>query len=126
MRDAGRIVGGLVIVLVVVAGPLWVNSVRGVQPVALPKAAGGDRCLQPREEMRKNHPALLASWRERVVRLGDRVHHSEDGVDVRISLTDTCLGCHGKASEFCDKCHAQSAVTLSCWQCHESSTLGQR
>ena len=126
MRDAGRIVGGLVIVLVVVAGPLWVGSARGVKPVALAKAAGGDRCLQPREEMRKNHPALLASWRERVVRLGDRVHHAEDGLDVRISMTGTCLGCHGKASEFCDKCHAQAAVSLSCWQCHETSVLGQR
>ncbi len=126
MRDAGRIVGGFVIVLVVSAGPLWVGSARGVKTVALAKAAGGDRCLQPREEMRKNHPALLASWRERVVRLGERVDQSEDGVDVRISLTGTCLGCHGKASEFCDKCHAQAAVSLSCWQCHESSALGRR
>jgi len=126
MRDAGRIVGGLAIVLIAVAGPLWVGSVRGVKTVPLAKAAGGDRCLQPREEMRKNHPALLASWRERVVRLGDRVHHSDDGLDARISLTGTCLGCHGKASEFCDKCHAQAAVSLSCWQCHESSALGQR
>jgi hypothetical protein len=126
MRDAGRIVGGLVIVLVVAAGPLWVGSAKGGKPVALAKAAGGDRCLQPREEMRKNHPALLAGWRERVVRLGDRVHHAEDGLDARISLTGTCLGCHGKASEFCDRCHAQAAVSLSCWQCHETSLPGQR
>ena len=126
MRDAGRIIGGCVIVLVVVVGPLWVGSARGVKTVALARAAGGDRCIEARDEMRKNHPALLAKWRERVVRLGERVHHSEDGFDVRISLTGTCLGCHGKASEFCDKCHAQAAVTLSCWQCHESSALGQR
>lgn len=130
MRDAGKVVGGLAIVLVVVVGPLWVGSVRGVKTVLLAKAAGGDRCIQPQEDMRKNHPALLASWRESVVRLGDRVHHtddhSNDGLDVRISLTGTCLGCHGKASEFCDKCHTQAAVSLSCWQCHESSATGQR
>jgi hypothetical protein len=126
MRDAGKIVGGIGIVLISVAGPLWVGSVRGVKTVALAKAVGGDRCIQPREEMRKNHPALLANWRERVVRLGDRVHRSDDGLDVRVSLTGTCLGCHGKSSEFCDKCHAQAAVSLSCWQCHESSVIGQR
>ena len=126
MRDGGKIVGGFVIAVVVAAGPLWVASARGVKPVALARAAGGDPCLQPREEMRKNHPALLAQWRERVVRLGDRVHHSEHGLDVRISLTGTCLGCHGEASEFCDKCHAQAAVTLSCWRCHEASALGLR
>ena len=126
MRDAGRIVGGLAIVLIAVAGPLWVVSARDVKTVALAKASGGERCLLPREEMRKNHPALLANWRERVVRLGDRVHHTDDGLDVRISLTGTCLGCHGKASEFCEKCHVQAAVSLSCWQCHESSVIGQR
>ena len=126
MRDAGKIVGGFVIAVVVAAGPLWVGSARGVKDVALARAAGGERCLRPRAEMRQNHPTLLRNWRESVVRLGDRVHHSEDGVDVRISLTGTCLGCHGKASEFCDKCHAQAAVSLSCWQCHESSAPGQR
>ncbi|HEX7507400.1 MAG TPA: sulfate reduction electron transfer complex DsrMKJOP subunit DsrJ [Polyangia bacterium] len=126
MHDAGRIVGGMGIVLFAIAGPLWVGSARGVKTVVLAKAEGGDPCIQPREEMRKNHPALLADWRERVVRLGDRVHRSENGLDVRISLTGTCLGCHGQASEFCDKCHAQVAVSLSCWQCHEPSVMGPR
>jgi hypothetical protein len=119
MLDGGRIIGGLAIACAVVAGPLWLGAARGVKTEVLPKPVAGDRCIEPREEMRKNHPALLASWRERVVRVGDRVHHQADGLDVRISLTGTCLGCHGKATEFCDKCHAQAAVTLSCWGCHE-------
>ena len=121
MLDGGRIIGGLAILIVGVAGPLWLGAARGVKTEALPKPVAGDRCIEPREEMRKNHPALLASWRERVVRFGDRVHHQDDGRDVRISLTGTCLGCHGKATEFCDKCHAQNAVTLSCWGCHASA-----
>ena len=109
MRDGGKIVGG-----------------RGVKVALLARATGGQRCIEPREEMRKNHPALLANWRERAVRLGERLHHSDAGLDVRISLTGTCLGCHGKATEFCDKCHAQSAVALSCWQCHEQSATSQK
>ena len=126
MRDGGKIVGGIALVLVVVAGPLWLGSARGVKAVALAKPTGGERCIEPWEEMRKNHPALLATWRERAVRFGERVHHSDGGLDVRISLTGTCLGCHGKASEFCDKCHAQAAVALSCWQCHEQSVSRQK
>ena len=118
MLDGGRVLGGIAILLVVVAGPAWLGSARGVKLEALPKPPADDRCIEPREQMRKDHPALLASWRKRVVRLGDHVHDKDDGRSVRISLTQTCLGCHGKASEFCDKCHARTAVTLSCWQCH--------
>jgi len=126
MLDGGRIVGGIAILFVVVAGPIWLGSARGVKIESPQKPRDSERCLAPREEMRKNHPALLASWRERVVRLGDRVHHTDHGLDVRISLTGTCLGCHGKATEFCDKCHTQTAVTLSCWQCHAQSAQGQQ
>jgi hypothetical protein len=121
MRDGGRIVGGLVIVATIVLGPLWLGSARGVKTAELAKPTGGDRCVAPREEMRRNHPALLASWRERVVRQGDRVHDLGNGQQVRISLTGTCLGCHGKAADFCDKCHAQAAVTLSCFGCHDQA-----
>ena len=121
MLDGGRIVGGIAILLAVVAGPIWLGSARGVKIESPQSPKLGERCLMPREEMRKNHPALLANWRERVVRFGDRVHHTEDGREVRISLTGTCLGCHGSATKFCDQCLTQTAVTLSCWQCHAQS-----
>jgi hypothetical protein len=119
MRDAGKLVGGLVIVAAVLAGPFWFGWARGEKPVTLPKANADETCVEPTPAIRKNHPALLASWRDRVVRQGDRVHEKADGRAVRISLTDTCLGCHGNATQFCDSCHAQSGVTLSCWQCHK-------
>ncbi len=118
MRDAGKTVGGLLIVAAVLAGPLWFGWARGAKPAVLPQATAGEDCVQPRAEIRKNHPTLLESWRQRVVRQGDRVHQKADGRAVRISLTETCLGCHGDATRFCDSCHAQAGVTLSCWQCH--------
>ena len=118
MRDAGRLIGGLVIATAVLVGPLWFGWARGEKPATLPKATAGETCVEPVEAIRKNHPALLATWRERVVRQGDRVHEKADGRAVRISLTDTCVGCHGDATRFCDSCHAQAGVTLSCWQCH--------
>ncbi len=124
MLDGGRIVGGLAILVAVVAGPLWLGSERGVKSEPLPKATGEAACIEPPEQMRVDHPALLARWRERAVRLGERVHRTGDGRDVRMSLTGTCLGCHGKAGEFCDRCHVRAAVTLSCWGCHAQSAKG--
>jgi hypothetical protein len=121
MADGGRIVGGLAILVAVVAGPLWLGAARGVKNEALSKASGRAACITPPEQMRREHPALLAGWRERTVRLGERVHRTSDGRDVRMSLTGTCLGCHGKAGGFCDRCHVQAAVTLSCWGCHAQS-----
>ena len=118
MRDAGKVVGGLVIVAAVLAGPLWFGWARGEKLATLPKVTVDESCVEPTPTIRKNHPALLTSWRERVVRQGDRVHEKADGRAVRISLTETCLGCHGNATRFCDSCHAQAGVTLSCWQCH--------
>jgi hypothetical protein len=124
MIDGGRIVGGLALVLVVVTGPAWVEAVRGVDTEMPLLTSRNERCIEPREQMRRDHPALLANWRERAVRLGERIHHTVDERPVRIGLTGTCLGCHGAATEFCDRCHAQVGVTLSCWQCHEGSTRG--
>jgi hypothetical protein len=126
MVDGGKIIGGVVVALIVAAVPLWLASAKGAKSVALAKPTGGERCVLPQQEMRKNHPALLANWRERVVRLGERVHRADDGLDVRISLTGTCLGCHGKASEFCERCHSQVAVSLSCWQCHSQTVEAAR
>ena len=73
--------------------------------------------------MRAGHPGLLSAWREQAVRTGQRTYRTTDGRDVRIGLGETCLGCHGEASKFCDRCHAQNAVTLSCWQCHPQSPI---
>ena len=115
--DGGKIVGGIVIVLAIATGPLWVGSARGVREAPAPPRTDAG-CVEPREQMRVDHPALLANWREQAVRLGQRSQGSPGGRDLPIGLTPTCLGCHGPASQFCDRCHAQHAVTLSCWQCH--------
>lgn len=114
--DAGRLVGSLAIAAVAAAGPLWLLGVRG-QPCQ-PLAAPADRpCLQAKDSMRRNHPALLATWRELALRTGRRADANAQGGDVPIQLS-TCLGCHGPASQFCDRCHAEVGVSPTCWQCH--------
>jgi hypothetical protein len=125
MLDGGKIIGALAIVLLVGAGPVWLGLLRGAKAEnpALPSASLP--CALPREQIRGEHPVLLTRWREQVVRFGERVHRTSDGRDMRISLTGTCLGCHGSSTKFCDTCHAQTAVTLSCWQCHAQSANAQ-
>jgi hypothetical protein len=119
--DGGRVVGGVAILLSVAAGPAWMGSAHGVRIAGPATPRGSAGCVEARDDMRKNHPALLARWREQAVRLGERVQRTADGRRLPIDLTETCLGCHGTASDFCERCHAQVAVTLSCWQCHAQS-----
>jgi hypothetical protein len=35
-----------------------------------------------------------------------------------ISLTGTCLGCHGAKRDFCDRCHEYASVQITCFGCH--------
>jgi hypothetical protein len=123
MMDAGKLVGGLAIAALVAAGPLWVGAVRGAKSEAPVPPSGSAQCLEPKDSMRRNHPALLADWREQAVRFGQRTQRTSDGREVRIGLEETCLGCHGEASQFCERCHTQVGVTLSCWQCHAPSPI---
>jgi hypothetical protein len=97
------------------SAPLWVG--RGAQP-ALPKASRGP-CVESVEFMRARHMELLDRWRNAVVRGGERKYVSTDGRSHRMSLTGTCLGCHGDANQFCIECHKASAVEITCFDCHK-------
>ena len=121
MIDGGRIVGGIAILLVSAAVPIWVVSVHGATQTGVFAAGRGSRCIEPRARMRREHPQLLATWRQLAVRTGVRQYQTQDGLRVRISLVGSCLGCHGNATEFCDRCHATVAVSLDCWGCHATS-----
>ena len=61
---------------------------------------------------------LLATWRDSVVRDGDRFHIMPDGSIVEKSLTKTCLGCHVSKEKFCEECHTYASVKPYCWECH--------
>lgn len=123
--DAGKIIGGVAVAAVVAAGPIWMGSVRGTKSAAPVPPTGSGPCLESRDSMRRDHPALLSAWREQAVRSGQRSYHAADGRDMSIGLGQTCLGCHGEASKFCDRCHQQVGVTLSCWQCHPKSPIAR-
>jgi hypothetical protein len=122
MYDAGKILGGVVIFLVLVTSPLWYNAVTA-SPADVPKLDpppnGAERCVEETSAMRATHMDLLNDWRDAVVREGRRSYVSgATGATYDMSLSETCMDCHSNKAEFCDRCHTYMAVNPYCWDCH--------
>src|SRR5512135_727251 len=97
MRERALILAALAVFLALVTWPAWRALATG-RPAAAPvraRAKAGTRCVEPVEVMRASHMTLLAGWRDRVVRDGVRTAVTSDGRTVTMSLTGTCLECHG-------------------------------
>ena len=122
MRDAGKIIGGLIIFLGLMTSPLWFNafSAGSVEPPELSSPPNGsEECVEGVEYMRAFHMDLLNEWRDEVVREGNRDYVSTaNGRTFDMSLSRTCVDCHSNKAEFCDRCHTYMAVDPYCWDCH--------
>ncbi len=121
MYDAGKIIGGIVIFLLLITSPMWLNMAKGqADHKPDPKIVTEEKaCVLDTEYMRASHMDLLDDWRNEVVRENDRIHVSHDGKDYNKSLTNTCMSCHPNKKEFCDECHNYGAVDEpDCFNCH--------
>ena len=128
MYDAGKIVAGLAIFVILATSPLWYNALSAAQPDSpelQQPTHGSTECVEATDYMRANHMHLLDQWRDTVVREDVRTYTSEAGKDYTMSLTDTCLDCHSNKEQFCDACHTYSAVDPYCWDCHVIPGGGQ-
>jgi len=120
MYDAGKVIAGVIIFLLVVLSPFWYNTVSrtaGYVP-ELELATDAKECVEATPYMKTSHVELLNSWKEEVVRIGKRAYSAQNGKTYAISLTDTCLHCHFNKAEFCDRCHNYTGVKPVCWDCH--------
>ncbi|MBM3325380.1 MAG: hypothetical protein FJY65_00135 [Calditrichaeota bacterium] len=124
MNDRGKIVAGLIIFLVLITTPIWMNLVaegdaEGPEIEILTKdVPGQDKCVKSKTEMAAQHMDLLNTWRDEVVRSKARVYQTADGRYYAKSLTHTCLKCHSNKDKFCDRCHIYVGVNPYCWDCH--------
>jgi len=78
-------------------------------------------CVEPEDEMRRNHMEYILHQRD------DTVH---EGVRTRQYALEECINCHaGKddsgeyirvedSRHFCATCHTYAAVKIDCFQCH--------
>lgn len=120
MRDRATIVLGLGVVLALAAFPVWHalgSDAERARP-ELEQAVEGPGCVEDTLFMAANHQALLNSWRNAVVRNGERTYVSTTGAEYEMSLTGTCMRCHTNSQAFCERCHDYAGVTTPCWSCH--------
>ena len=101
----------LILALVVFAAP--------PQPVIT--QAKGEQCVEPVDVMRRQQMDFLTHLRDKTVHQGIRGQ--------RHSLIE-CVGCHAQkdqdnqyipindSGQFCQSCHAYSAVRIDCFECH--------
>lgn len=92
---------------------------RTPQPV-IEKARAGTQCVADSATMRRTHMDLLKHQRNDTVHGGVR--------NGRHSLKD-CIACHASArtgsvaaadTDFCASCHRYAAVSIDCFECHNS------
>lgn len=152
MHDAGKVVAGIAVFAGLVTAPIWYQASVGgaVQPLDLsrdfpvvrPGAPGFEdlpadlalnpdgtprECVEPTEFMRANHMAILDRWRDQVVREDVHDYRSTTGKTwPHLTLTGTCLKCHQKKAEFCDRCHDRAGEKPYCWDCHLDRVAGGR
>ncbi len=121
IRRAGFLVFVLVLALITVAAAVAADG--GRTPVPAPaKAAKGAACVEPVEDMRRNHMVYLEHERDETMRKGIRG---------RKHSLKTCVECHAVADAqaagvktvrpFCAECHRYAAVSIDCFQCHNRS-----
>lgn len=98
------------------------TEVASTQQTRVPKPViepgKGDRCVEDTDYMRKNHMKLLTHQRDETMHKGVRT--------VKHSLKN-CIECHasqktntvvGSNENFCQSCHAYTAVKIDCFECH--------
>ena len=124
LHDHGKILAGIVVFLIAATIPFWYGRGKAVSPPDLKldtpaiQQLQDKRCVEATPFMRSNHMKLLNTWRDSVVREGNRSYRATDGKVYHASLTGTCLECHSNKGQFCDRCHDYAGSKPACWNCH--------
>ena len=96
-------------------------TVMGAQAdVPMPTIVTGDgQCVEPVDDMRKNHMEYILHQRDETMHKGIRTKQH--------SLVE-CINCHVSDSpdaprysseeHFCNACHSYASVRIDCFQCH--------
>lgn len=78
-------------------------------------------CVEPRDEMRKNHMQYILHQRDETM---------HQGIRTRQHALEECINCHvvpndsgqvariDSEEHFCAGCHTYTAVKIDCFQCH--------
>jgi len=84
------------------------------------------KCVQPVEEMRKNHMKYILHQRDETV---------HEGIRTRRYSLEECVNCHtakgdkgeyiavNGPDQFCSSCHSYAAVNIDCFECHATKPV---
>jgi len=111
------------------AGLLLIATWAGAQAAettgikAIAQVSETEKCVAPKEEMRRTHMQKILHQRDETMRKGIRT--------TRHSL-QSCVNCHvtkdesgqavdiNNSEHFCSSCHQYTGVSIDCFQCHNS------
>ena len=85
------------------------------------KADKLEQCVEPTEDMQKNHFGYLYHQRDETVKHGIRTkqHSLANCIDCHVSYDDKgdAISINSEG-QFCQTCHVQTAVNIDCFTCH--------
>jgi len=86
---------------------------------------GSTECVQPEDEMKKNHMKYILHQRDATM---------HEGVRTKTYSLKECINCHvpenteirfGDDKHFCSSCHNYAGVSIDCFQCHMDRPMGK-
>ncbi len=123
---ARSVIYAAALVLALLAGTSGANAAEatsGRVPVPAPPKGKGEKCVADTPYIRRYHMMLLMHQRD------DTVH---EGIRTKRFSLKQCVDCHavngadGKPvaydnpAHFCRRCHDYAAVSIDCFECHDS------
>jgi hypothetical protein len=121
-RRTTRLVYGLLTTVLLMGGTAVIaGSFSPTLPKAKEYADPVNKCVEPVEDMRRNHMSYILHQRDATVHAGIRTS--------RHSLAK-CISCHvqkddsgqfvpiNSKGQFCQICHEFAAVEIDCFECH--------
>lgn len=93
-------------------------------PIPDPPEGRGERCVEDKQFMRRNHMQLLFHKRDQTMR---------QGIRTPLHSLKECIGCHAQQlpdgsyrpvtdeGQFCRECHSYAGVHPDCFDCHATT-----
>ena len=81
----------------------------------------GVKCVQPEDEMRRNHMNYILHQRDKTMREGIRTetYSLSKCIDCHVQPNDKGkVATHNDKEHFCSACHEYAAVQIDCFECH--------
>jgi [DsrC]-trisulfide reductase subunit J len=102
------------------------DSLLPVVPEAQRRVSETQGCVEPTEDMRRNHMKYILHQRDETVHEGIRTkqHSLEECIDCHVSSAPDAPRVSSE-QHFCNSCHTYAAVNIDCFECHADRPLAE-